>query len=62
LTPISDDEHKTRRSELQERLGALAKTKREMWEKVHEQTIAMTCEIARELVVKILEPYRRSAL
>jgi hypothetical protein len=62
LTPISDEEHKKRRSDLQERLGALAETKREMWGNVHEQTLAMTSEIARELAVKTVELYRRGAI
>ena len=61
-TPISDDEHKRRLSDLQERLGALAKNKREIWEKLHAQTIAMTSEVARELAIKTVELYRKGAI
>lgn len=61
-TPISDDEHRTRLSALQERLAVLAKSKREMWEKLHAQTIAMTSEVARELAIKTVELYRKGAI
>jgi hypothetical protein len=59
---ISDEEHKNLLSDLQERLGALARAKREMWDKVHAQTIAMTSNVARELAVKTAELYTRRAV
>lgn len=61
-SPISDDEHKRRLSDLQERLDALAKMKREMSVRVHAQTIAMTSEVARELAVKTVELYKRGRI
>jgi len=60
--PISDEEHKNLLSDLQKRLGALARAKREMWEKVHAQTIVMTSNVARELAVKTAELYTRRAI
>ena len=60
--PISGEEHKKRLSDLQERLGALAETKREIWETVHSQTIAMTSEVVRELAIKTVELYRKGAI
>jgi hypothetical protein len=61
-TPISDEEHKKQRSELQTRLGILSETKQELWERVHAQTIVMTFEVARELAAKTVELYRKGAI
>jgi hypothetical protein len=60
--PISEEEYKRQISLLQEKLSALAKEKQEIWGKHHQQTIAMISEIARELVLKTIDLYKKQAI
>jgi hypothetical protein len=61
-SPISDDEYKQLTSDMQKRLNVSASAKRELWEKLHSQTIAMTSKVARELAGKTLELYRKDVI
>lgn len=61
-SPISDEEYRKRLAELQTRLHALAKDKLEVWEKIHTQTVSMTSEVVRELAIRTIEFYKRTAI
>ncbi len=60
--PISEEEYKRQISLLQEKLGALAKEKQELWEKHHQQTIAMVSAVAGELALKTIALYKSRAI
>lgn len=60
--PISEEEHKRQISLLQQKLRALAKEKQDLWRKHHQQTIAMISEIARELVLRTIDLYKKQAI
>ena len=49
-------------SELQARLSALAKERQALWSQLHQQTIAMTTAVARELAIRTVERHKQAAI